>query len=62
MKAAAAAIDNAIAQRFLLAIQRGNVLKTMEHNWDGVAKLGWYLGPRPAALPPAKIEAEKEQQ
>ncbi|MEO6924442.1 MAG: alpha/beta hydrolase domain-containing protein, partial [Bryocella sp.] len=42
MKAVAVAVDNAIAQRFLLAAQRENVLEGMGHYWDGVAKFDWH--------------------
>lgn len=54
LKAAAIAIDNAIAQRFLLAIQREHVLSTMGRNWDAVAKLDWYPGKVAAGAPPEK--------
>jgi len=46
MKAAAAAIDNAIAKRFLLPIQREDILAKMGRNWDDTMKFGWYLGKR----------------
>ncbi|MEO6102867.1 MAG: hypothetical protein ABIP44_04410, partial [Pseudoxanthomonas sp.] len=46
MKAASASIDHAIASRFLLAIQREQMLAAMGQYWDGVAKLDWYLGKR----------------
>ena len=46
MKAAAAAIDNAIEQRFLLAMQREDILAKMGRNWDEVMAFDWYLGRR----------------
>ena len=42
MKAAAIAVDNAIAQRFLLPVQRETVLEAMGHYWDGVAAFDWH--------------------
>ena len=49
MRAAAAAIDNAIAKRFLLPIQREDILAKMGRNWDDTMKFDWYLGKREAA-------------
>jgi hypothetical protein len=46
MKAAAAAIDDAIEKRFLRAIQREDILKKMGRNWDDVMTFDWYLGKR----------------
>lgn len=46
MKAAAASIDNAIAKRFLLPIQRQDILAKMGRNWDDTMKFDWYLGKR----------------
>ena len=46
MKAAAASIDNAIAKRFLLPIQREDILAKMGRNWDDTMKFDWYLGKR----------------
>ncbi len=48
MKAAAASIDNAIAKRFLLPIQREAILAKMGKNWDDAMKFDWYLGKRGA--------------
>jgi hypothetical protein len=48
MKAAAASIDNAIAKRFLLPIQREDILAKMGRNWDDTMKFDWYLGRRGA--------------
>ncbi|KRE96769.1 hypothetical protein ASG87_15715 [Frateuria sp. Soil773] len=48
MKAAAAAIDNAIAKRFLLPIQREDILAKMGRHWDDTMKFDWYLGKRGA--------------
>ncbi len=44
MKAAAASIDNAIAKRFLLPIQREDILAKMGRHWDDTMKFDWYLG------------------
>lgn len=49
MKAATASIDNAIAQRFLLPIQRDAIVTKMNGYWDEVAQFDWYLGKREAA-------------
>jgi len=49
MKAAAAAIDAAIAKRFLLAIQREPILAKMGTSWDETMKFDWYLGKRDGA-------------
>lgn len=49
MKAAAASIDNAIAERFLLAIQRDDILAKMGRHWEDTMKFDWYLGKREAA-------------
>jgi hypothetical protein len=49
MKAAAASIDNAIARRFLLPIQREDILAKMGRYWDDTMKFDWYLGKRGAA-------------
>ena len=49
MKAAAVAIDNAIAKRFLLQIQRKGVLAKMGRDWDEAMKLDWHPGKRDAA-------------
>lgn len=49
MKAAAASIDNAIAKRFLLPIQREDILAKMGRHWDDTMKFDWYLGQRVAA-------------
>ncbi|MDN5780404.1 MAG: hypothetical protein L0H23_00025 [Luteimonas sp.] len=49
MKAAAASIDNAIAKRFLLPIQREDILAKMGRNWDDTMKFDWYLGKRSEA-------------
>ncbi len=46
MKAAAAAIDRAIEKRFLLAIQREDILAKMGRNWDEAMRFDWYLGKR----------------
>ncbi len=46
MKASAASIDNAIAKRFLLPIQREDILAKMGRNWDDTMKFDWYLGKR----------------
>ncbi len=54
MKAAAAAIDNAIANRFLLSIQREQMLAGMAQYWDGVTQFDWYLGIRAPVAKPAK--------
>ena len=48
MKAAAASIDNAIARRFLLPIQREDILAKMGRYWDDTMKFDWYLGKRSA--------------
>jgi hypothetical protein len=48
MKAATASIDNAIAKRFLLPIQREDIIAKMGKYWDEVAKFDWYLGKREA--------------
>lgn len=49
MKAAATSIDNAIAKRFLLPIQREDILAKMGRHWDDTMKFDWYLGQRVAA-------------
>lgn len=49
MKAVAASIDNAIAKRFLLPIQREDILAKMGRNWDDSMKFDWYLGKRTEA-------------
>ena len=49
MKAAAASIDNAIAKRFLLPIQREDILAKMGRNWDEAMRFDWYLGKREGA-------------
>ncbi|WP_345782256.1 alpha/beta hydrolase domain-containing protein [Thermomonas sp.] len=49
MKLAAASIDDAIAKRFLLPIQREVILAKMGKTWDDVMKFDWYLGKRVAA-------------
>jgi hypothetical protein len=49
MKAAAAAIDRAIEKRFLLAIQREDILAKMGRNWDEAMRFNWYLGKRESA-------------
>ncbi|MGC1550781.1 MAG: alpha/beta hydrolase domain-containing protein, partial [Rhodanobacter sp.] len=49
MKAAAASIDNAIAKRFLLPIQREDILAKMGRAWDDEMKFDWYLGKRAEA-------------
>jgi hypothetical protein len=49
MKAATASIDNAIAQRFLLPMQRDAILTKMNGYWDNVEQFDWYLGKREAA-------------
>ncbi len=46
IKAAAASIDNAIANRFLLSIQRDDILAKMGRHWADTMKFGWYLGKR----------------
>lgn len=46
LKAATASIDNAIAKRFLLSIQRDAIIEKMGGYWDEVAKFDWYLGKR----------------
>jgi len=46
MSAAKASIDNAIARRFLLPMQRESTIERMGLHWDEVAKLDWYLGQR----------------
>ncbi|HVI58547.1 MAG TPA: alpha/beta hydrolase domain-containing protein [Luteimonas sp.] len=46
MKAAAASIDNAIAKRFLLPMQREDILAKMGRTWDEAMKFDWYLGKR----------------
>ena len=46
MKAATASIDNAIAKRFLLPIQREDILAKMGRHWDDTMKFDWYLGKR----------------
>jgi hypothetical protein len=48
MKAATVSIDNAIAQRFLLPIQRDAIITKMNGYWDDVAQFDWYLGKRAA--------------
>ncbi len=48
MKAATASIDNAIAQRFLLPMQRDAILAKMNGYWEEVAQFDWYLGKREA--------------
>jgi hypothetical protein len=49
MKAATASIDNAIAQRFLLPMQRDAIVTKMNAYWEEVAQFDWYLGKREAA-------------
>ena len=49
MKAATASIDIAIAQRFLLPMQRDAIVTKMNGYWDEVAQFDWYLGKREAA-------------
>lgn len=49
MKAAAAAIDDAIEKRFLLAIQREDILAKMGRTWDDAMAFDWYLGKRQGA-------------
>lgn len=49
MRAATASIDNAIANRFLLPMQRDGTIAKMARYWDEVAKLDWYLGLRQKA-------------
>jgi hypothetical protein len=49
MKAAAAAVDNTIAKRFLLPIQRDGVLAKMGQDWDEAMKLDWHPGKRGGA-------------
>jgi hypothetical protein len=49
MKAATTSIDNAIAQRFLLPIQREDIIAKMGRYWEEVAQFDWYLGKREAA-------------
>ena len=46
MKAATASIDDAIAKRFLLSIQREYIIAKMGRNWDDTMKFDWYLGKR----------------
>lgn len=48
MTAATASIDNAIAKRFLLPIQRDAIVAKMGGYWDEVANFDWYLGVRKA--------------
>jgi hypothetical protein len=43
MKAATASIDNAIARRFLLPMQRDAIIAKMNGYWDEVAQFDWYL-------------------
>ncbi|WP_158883763.1 alpha/beta hydrolase domain-containing protein [Rhodanobacter sp. L36] len=50
MKAAAVSIDDAIAKRFLLSIQREDILAKMGKNWDDTMKFDWYLGKRVAVV------------
>lgn len=49
MKAVAGSIDNAIAERFLLPIQREGILEKMGRSWDDTMKFNWYLGEREKA-------------
>jgi hypothetical protein len=49
MKAAPASIDNAIAQRFILPMQRDAIVTKMNGYWDEVAQFDWYLGKREVA-------------
>ena len=49
MEAATASIDNAIAKRFLLPIQREDILAKMGRHWDDTMKFDWYLGKRAEA-------------
>ncbi|MCY7312714.1 MAG: hypothetical protein LH491_03585, partial [Pseudoxanthomonas sp.] len=49
MSAAKASIDNAIARRFLLPMQRESTIERMGRHWDEVAKLDWHLGQRQTA-------------
>ena len=49
MKSATASIDNAIEQRFLLPLQREDIIAKMGRYWDEVANFDWYLGKREAA-------------
>ncbi|MBW8367861.1 MAG: hypothetical protein K0M70_08390, partial [Arenimonas sp.] len=44
MRAAAAAVDHAVSQRFLLPMQRDAALERMSRHWDDVASLDGYLG------------------
>ncbi len=46
MKAATASIDNVIAKRFLLSMQRNAIIEKIGGYWDEVAKFDWYLGKR----------------
>lgn len=46
MKAVAASIDDAIAKRFLLPLQRDAILIKMGAAWDDVIKLNWHPGAR----------------
>ena len=48
MTAATASIDHAIAERFLLPIQRDAIVAKMGAYWDEVATFDWYLGARKA--------------
>ncbi|MEO8505708.1 MAG: alpha/beta hydrolase domain-containing protein [Acidobacteriota bacterium] len=46
MAAAVVSIDNAIAKRFLLSMQREDILAKMGRTWDDVMTFDWYLGKR----------------
>ncbi|MHB1058824.1 MAG: hypothetical protein ACYC0F_13185 [Rhodanobacter sp.] len=48
MKAAAASIDKTITKRFLLPIQREDLLAKVGRYWDDTMKFDWYLGKRRA--------------
>jgi hypothetical protein len=49
MEAAIAAVDRAIEKRFLLPIQRDDIIAKMGRNWDEEMKFDWYLGKREGA-------------